>query len=464
MPYKPPLISLLSDRRPDYSSYKSIADSQYAELTACFEVQNVKVSQEGYKISPVNTVFNYRLDPDISYKKVKSLQPELSMAVGCDVSIFSSSEEGHYFSVSVPRDARSYVGLGQLLSSKEFKESRSPLTIAVGVNEQGGNEVFDLQEAPHLLISGTTGSGKTVYLDDVILSMLYKASPKMVKLVLIDPSAKDFNVYNGLPHLLFPVASDKDNIYEVVKYVRNRMDERYRRLARSGKRNVQTYTGRGSSYFTRIVVVIDKYMELTYEMPPDFEECISEIARKGRAAGIHLIINTQTARSEVINNGIKANMPYRVAFSVTDWHESKAILDKTGAQKLLGNGDMLYASGLNSIPKHIQAPNVTLDEIKRIVANVIERNGQAKYVNDFDDSSEPIEDNVALIREVLEKLSNMNNVDVSILQNQMNLDYSEATEMIKFLEENGIVSEYEGNKGRTVDHAEVERMIDELDV
>lgn len=463
MAYKKPLLTLLNDRKPNYSSYKDTADEYYSRLTECFDSMKVKVSQDGYKISPVNTVFSFSLDPETSYKSVKAIEPELSLSVGFEVKIFHDSDEGRTFSVSIPRGERSYVGLGQIISSKAYNESKSPLSLAVGINELGQEEILDLQEAPHLLISGTTGSGKTVYLDDVILSILYKASPNMVKLVLADPSKKDFAAYEGIPHLLFPVASDKPTIYEQIKYVRNRMDERYKRLAKLGKRNVQSFGGRGSSYFTRIVVIVDKYLELTYEMPADFEECVSEIARKGRAAGIHLIINAQSARSEVISSSIKANIPARVAFSVADWQESKAILDKTGAQKLLGNGDMFYIGGLNDNPKHIQAPNVTLDEIKGVVANVIERNGRASYINDYSNVSEPLTEDTEFIRTVLDGLMETRSVDVYSLQRDFNIEYSDASKLISFLEDNDLVSEYNGNKGRTVNQDAVRAMIRELD-
>ena len=239
------------------------------------------------------------------------------------------------------------------------------------------------------------------------------------------------------------------------------MNERFDRLAKAGVRSVDSYNQNHRTHIPLIVVIIDKYLDYTYEMPEDFENCIKEIARKGRAAGVHLIINAQTARSEVINSDIKANIPYRIAFSVTDWHESKAILDKTGAQKLLGNGDMLFSSGANTTPLHVQAPNVELSEVKKIVQSIINRNGKAEYVRSFDDVREPIDDNIPYVISILESLSQTNNVDVYSIQKMMDVDYVEASDIVKFLEDNSIISAHGGgNKGRNVDHEVVDQMLE----
>ncbi|MBR4494164.1 MAG: DNA translocase FtsK [Clostridiales bacterium] len=241
------------------------------------------------------------------------------------------------------------------------------------------------------------------------------------------------------------------------------MDERYEILAQDGVRNIITYNeNHKNNPMNNIVVIIDKYLEYTYEMPSDFIECIKEIARKGRAAGIHLIINAQSARSEVVNNDVKANMPCRIAFSVTDWHESKAILDKTGAQKLLGNGDMLYSPSLTGNPQHIQAPYVSLKEIEAVVSDVIQRNGVAEYVRDFDDVREPVEDNVPYVISILERLLQVNTVDVYSLQDMLDISYAEASDIIKFMEFNGVVSGYDAGKGRNVNHAQIESLLGEF--
>ena len=457
--YNAPLKKLLIKNNTDKKADQKSSEEYGVAIFNCLIAHKIEVTPIACKISPVNIVYDFRLSPNCQFKTVKNLEQDISLAVGLDVKVFSRNDEDHVFSISVPRGIRSYVSLGEIISSEEYKAVKSPLTIGVGIDETAKNVVFDLAQAPHLLISGTTGAGKTVFLDDIILSIIYKSSPKSVSLILIDPSIKDFAAYENLPHLMFPVASDKWMIYEVVKYARNRMDERFKRLAKAGHRNIENYNeGKKKGRLNRIVIIIDKYMELTYEMPSDFEECLSEIARKGRAAGIHLVINTQSARSEVISNNIKSNMPYRAAFSVTDWHESKAILDRTGAQKLLGNGDMLFAPGFDNTPKHLQTANVTLEEVESVVKNTIDRNGRANYINDFHDLRESLEFDDADVINILELLSVRHDIDVDVLQQLMAVNYAEATDIMDFLEENGVVSEYNGSKKRTINQVVVEDM------
>lgn len=457
--YKKPQLKFLNSQAVDIEKYKQLADDYDSRIYACLQAQSVNVAKSGYMISPVNMVFDYTLMQGTSFKTVENLTADLSLAVASDVKVFHRDDQSQVVSVSVPMRNRAYFGLREMLSCEEYKNSKSPLTIVVGIDEQGRNIVFDLAEAPHLLISGSTGSGKTVYLDDIILSIIYKASPTKVQLVLVDPGA-DMLAYEGLPHLMFKPASGKWEVYESIKHVKNRMNERFERLAKAGVRNIDSYNQQHRIHIPRIVVIIDKYLEYTHEMPIDFDDCVKEIARKGRAAGVHLIINAQSARSEVVSNDIKANIPSRIAFSVTDWHESKAILDKTGAQKLLGNGDMLFSPGLNTYPLHIQAPNVGLQEINNIVSDLKIRNKEVNYEFNFDDVREPIEDNVAFVVDILDSISQARAVDIYSIQKMFAVDYAEASDIVKFLEENKVISKFEGSKGRTVDHQISEALLE----
>lgn len=455
--YKKPLLALLKGSSPEKKIDKRTADAYGERIRKCLNSLKVDVELVESTVSPINMVFDFKLVSETSFKMVESLANDISLAVGRPVKIFSRGESSGVFSVSVLRGDRDYFGIGEMLSSNEYKSSASPLTMCAGIDELAKNIVFDLAEAPHLLISGTTGSGKTVFLDDLILSILYKTSPAKVKLVLIDPSV-DMNIYEGVPHLLFRPVSKKWDVYEVLDYIRNRMNKRFDRLAKAGVRNVEQYNQEHKTQIPRIVVVIDKFLEYTYEMPEGFEECVDEIARKGRAAGVHLIINSQTARSEVVSNSIKANIPYRVAFTVTDWHESKAILDKTGAQKLTGGGEMLFLPGFNAVPLHIQAPYVTLKEVEEVVSCLKNRNKPVEYKRDLNAEREPIEDNIAYVIDILDAISEMRSVDVYSVQKIMNVDFAEASDIISFLEEQRAISNY-GGKGRTVDIAVVEKLL-----
>ena len=459
--YIAPSLECLNSVTSDDKALKETAEAYSDKILECLQTFKVNVAKAGYEISPINMVFDFTLLPDSSYTTVKNLVKDISLAVAHEVKLFQRDDKGGVFSISIQREDRSYVGLREIIDSDEYKNSESSLTIAAGVDELARSVVFDLGEAPHLMISGSTGTGKTVYLDDIILSIVYKSAPSDVKLVLIDPGI-DLLAYEGLPHLLFKPLSRKDEVYEAVKSIKNLMDERYERLINAHVRDVDSYNEKFKKNMPRIVLIIDKYLEFTYEMPDDFEDQIKSIARKGRAAGVHLILNTQSARSNRVNGDIKANIPYRIAFSVTDWSESKAILESTGAQKLLGNGDMLLATGFNSMPRHVQAPSVELDEIQRVVADTIEHNGSAKYQFVFDSLREPIEDDLEYIVAILQAVSASKTIDIDTIQKKLEIEYAEALDVIKFLEDYELISKYNGNKKRNVDIETVDRWLEEF--
>ena len=301
--YKKPLLTLLNDNSTSKRVDKKAVDALGERICLCPQSLKANVVLVGSTVSPVNIVFDFKLSRETPFKTIENLADDISLAVGSPVKLFNRGTESSVFSVSVSRRDRDYFGIREMLSSDEYKKSISPLTLCAGIDELARNVVFDFAESPHLLISGTTGSGKTVFLDDLILSIIFKASPTKVKLVLIDPSV-DMNVYTGIPHLLFRPLSRKWDVYEALIHVRERMNNRFKRLAEAGMRNIERYNQEHKTQMPRIVVIIDKYLEYTHEMPEGFEECISEIARKGRAAGVHLIINAQTARSEVVSNDI----------------------------------------------------------------------------------------------------------------------------------------------------------------
>ena len=461
MKYQTPNLTLLDNTAADYEEAKTLAETCYNSITTCLHSLGIDVTPDGYKVSPVNMVFDYVMPEGVSYKSVQDLTKDLGVAVGQEVKVFQRGEKSGVFSVSVVRNNRTYYGIREILEGKEYTSAKSPLTVAAGIGELAEDVVFDLAEAPHLLITGATGTGKTVFLDDIILSIVCKASPAQVKMVLIDPGI-DLEVYEGLPHLLFEPLSRKDDVYEAVSYVKELVDKRYEVLLKAGARSIEAYNGSAQNKLPHVVIIIDKYLEFTYEMPQDFEDLIKSIARKGRAAGVHLVINAQSSRSEFVSGEIKANIPYRIAFSVSDWHESKAALDRTGAQRLLGNGDMLLATGADNAPVHIQAPHVSLEEIERVVDDVIKKNGSAKYEFDFDADRPPIEFNLEYIVEILEAISQTRAVDVFFIQKKLMVDYSEASDVIRFLEENSLVSQYNGGKKRTVDLEAVNRMLEEF--
>ena len=374
MKYTEPKIDLLKTTNKININHDEKADDIGAVIVDTFNSFGIEVDISEYKCSPINIIFELRLRKTARYKDIKACEEDLSVCLGRVVKVFQRSETSNVFSVSVLRYMREYVALRDLIDNSKFKKAKSNLYAAVGIDEHGDEYYLDLEQAPHLLISGTTGSGKTILMDDIIVSILYRSSPLEVNFVLIDPEGKDFNSYAGLPHLLCPVVKNTKNAVEIVEYLCSYMSSTFDMFSDVGAKDIDTYNSKVVGSLPRIVVAIDKYYDFVNEKSKRFEDCLFELSRKGRAAGIHLIINTQSARSDVISGNIKANISCRAALSSLDWRESKAMLDKTGAQKLLGNGDLLITMSNAQIPSHVQTAYISEAEIDSIVRDIRKNN------------------------------------------------------------------------------------------
>ncbi len=463
MIYHRPSLSLLSDIHSNNTKALEEAAVIRERLQTCFASHAINAEVVDTRVSPISFIFDVKLNGG-RYKDVINRESDIAYSVGNDVKIFQSEDASGVFSISVLRSRRSYVSLKSILASREFEESPSELTIGAGIDERGNICLIDLKENPHMLISGATGTGKTVFLDDIILSLIYKASPEKVRLVLIDPNQKDLMYYRDLPHLLFPIATNKVNAVEVIKYTRNLMNKRFDLLNEKNVKNIELYNKVADDKLPRVVVIIDKMIELAYDMPDDFTDCINEIARKGRAAGIHLILNTQSARAEIVNNDIKANFTCRISFSVVDWHESKAILDRTGAQKLLGNGDMLVLAGDNKVPLHVQAAyeadgeNENDENYILSFVNDIRVDPPVEYAGTFSYTPEEIKDR-RRIREILLAVSNTRSVSVFTIQKILGVGFGEASNIMDFLEQNSVITVFKFGKERKVNQTIIEEML-----
>lgn len=458
MLYTKPSIELLDKTYFEKDKVSLWANEIERSLSDCLSAFDVRASFIKFDISSISIIFSYSLNPGCSLKEVSKLTADLSLAAGSEVKVFTKNDDSNVISISVLRPERSHFGLGSIIDNRQFEESDSPLTIAAGIDEFGNEVYFDLCSAPHLLVSGATGSGKTVFTDDVIVSILCKATPAQVKLLLIDPDKKDFNVYEDIPHLYCPVCSYKPDIVNAIISVKNEMDRRFFVFAENHIKDIDGYNKINMlTPLPRIVVVIDKYLELTYEVPEDFEGLINEIARKGRAAGVHLIINTQTSRSEVLSNDIKVNIPYRVAFSVLGWSESKMILNRTGANKLLGDGDMLFVQGHGRTPIHVQAASITINEIESIVKNILKNNPKVSFSN-INDTFRPNFDD-EYVKRISETISQMNRFELSSFSKKIDASYDEAYAAMDFLKDNELISETYNAKGRDIDKDKLEKFI-----
>lgn len=328
------------------------------------------------RITDMSICFDVEPDSGSSVKNLLKTEQDLETRLGAYIEIVSG-DRPNLFTIMVLPEEQPLVRLADLLAKDAFKYATSKLTVAVGMNYKGEPVMIDIEALPHMLIAGTTGSGKTVFLDDIIMSLLYKASPEDVRMILIDPKEVDLSYYNGVPHLLSPVVYEKEQIIGTFLWLEDEMLRRYELMAQSNTKMIQTYNFKNpTNKLYRIVVVIDEYSELMKDYKKEVEEMIDRISRLGRAAGVHLILATQRPTREILTPSIKANLPCRASFTVVDSRESTAIIDRGGAQRLIGNGDMIFSLSSSTGIEHLQAPLVTDKEIKRVVS-FLQKNNQS---------------------------------------------------------------------------------------
>ncbi len=338
-------------------------------LSEIFQAYKVDAVIRDCRMTPVSAVYDVIPGAGVSIKSFRSIRDELQLWLASPVEIMEVGEELYTIGVAI-KDwyGASTVGLREMLECDEFHNTGYELPVAAGVNVQGKPFVFDIAESTHLLVAGTTGSGKSVFLNDIIMSILYTKTADEVKFIMIDPKQVELNSYNVLPHMLLPVVSNTDKALSTMEWLVNIMDERFEILAEASVKKIEDYNAKAPEKLFRILVVVDEYMEMMFKAPKKLEDLIAKIARRGRAAGIHLVLATQRPTADVITTGIKANIPCRASFTVVDGRESKTIIDRTGAERLLGNGDMLFSAADASVPVHAQAAYVTSEEVDRVVA------------------------------------------------------------------------------------------------
>ncbi|RKM59531.1 DNA translocase FtsK [Butyrivibrio sp. XB500-5] len=322
-----------------------------------------------YYMTPFAVTFVVDPDSGESIKEFKRLRVDLEVHMAWPIEIVNIVEKEGVFGIVVKRWERPLIGLRDIMESDEFINSGYEIPIAAGMDVLGKPLIFDLAKTPHLLVAGTTGSGKSIFLNDIIMSILLNKTPEEVQLMMVDPKRVEFGAYNGIPHLSKPVIYDIREAVNAVKWLDAEMVVRYNTFVKYNAKDIDAYNMAADedNKSPRIVMIIDEYMELMYQPESEFEELIQRISRMARASGIHLVLATQRPSKDVITSNIKANIPCRASFTVVDWRESKTILDRTGAEKLLGNGDMLYSEGSAAIPVHAQAAYVSYEEIDRVI-------------------------------------------------------------------------------------------------
>ena len=369
--------------------------------------------------------------------------------------------------IEIENESIKMIRLREILDSTEFKEAKSKITFAVGKDIEGNSVVADLKSMPHMLIAGSTGSGKSVCINSIIVSLIYKAKPSEVKLLLIDPKVVELGIYNSIPHMMIPVVTEPSKAAAALNWAVSEMNERYKKFASNGVRDLESYNRVMrekellAEVLPQIVIIIDELADLMMAAPSQVEDSICRLAQMARAAGMHLIVATQRPSVDVVTGVIKANIPSRIAFAVSSQFDSRTILDMAGAEKLVGKGDMLFAPMGSNKPTRVQGTFITDEEVNAVV-DFFKAKGEESEVSESSKSLlASIEENVAgtdslsdfddeLMDEAIETVLKAQQASVSMLQRRFRIGYNRAARIVEDMEKLGIIGEADGSRPRAV--------------
>lgn len=461
--YTYPSIDLLEDRNED----GGVDDKEIRQRAIAIEetLDSFGIDGKVVQIDVGPTVTCYELKPQrgVKVSKIVNLSDDLSLALATSgIRILAPIPGKSHVGIEVPNDKKEVVGLKEIFSSEKFVKSKYKIPFAMGKSISGDVVVSAIEKMPHLLVSGATGSGKSVCINTIIMSILYKHSPNDVKLLLVDPKVVELSIYNGIPHLIMPVITDPKKASSSLFWAISEMEKRYKLFEKNHVRDIVGYKKAQESddsmeNLPYIVIIIDELADLMMTVGAEVEDYITRLAQKSRACGIHLIIATQRPTVDVITGTIKANIPSRISFAVTSQIDSRTILDAQGAEKLLGKGDMLYASSDSMRPVRIQGAFVSDDEVISVVRAIKEGNDTnydkeaiEKVEETAANNNEMAEDEDELINEAIEVIINEKTASVSMLQRKLKIGYARAGRLIDQLEQRGVVGGYEGSKPRKV--------------
>lgn len=425
-------------------------------------LQNFGVEAKVVQISKGPTITRYELQPKpgVKVSKIVNLSDDIALSLAAQQIRIEAPIPGKAaIGIEIPNDSSTLVTLREVIESDSFVNKESKLSFVLGKDISGQPIVDDLAKMPHMLIAGATGSGKSVCVNSLITSILYKASPDEVKFLLIDPKVVELSCYNGIPHLLLPVVTDPKKAASALNWVVQEMTNRYKIFAQNSVRDLDSYNEKfkdsEEEKLPKLVVIIDELADLMMVSPDQVEDAICRLAQMARAAGIHLIVATQRPSVDVITGVIKANIPSRIAFSVSSGADSRTILDMGGAEKLLGKGDMLFYPVGASKPRRMQGSFVSDSEVNSVVEfikNQVENvNYEEEIIEKISNNSSSSEEEVdELLSEAIELVVGAEQASISMLQRKFRIGYNRAARIIDEMEERGIVSESLGSKPRRV--------------
>ncbi len=410
---------------------------------------------------PAVTQYALEIAPGTKLSKVTALSNDLALALAAptgQIRIEAPIPGRSLVGVEVPNRSLEFVPLRKMLDSKEMKSTKHKLAVALGLDVSGKPVIANIARMPHVLIAGTTGSGKTCCLNSFIATILFRASPDEVKFILIDPKRVELIQYNGIGHLLTPVITNPDRVISALKWAIAEMERRYRLFAKTSTRNIDAYNSvAGFQALPYIVIIVDELADIIVFAPAEVEDTITRIAQMARATGIHLVISTQRPSVDVLTGLIKANIPCRIAFNVTSVVDSRVIIDMAGAEKLLGRGDMLYIPPEQAKPTRVQGTYVSDPEIQQII-NFLKQSGVApKYAEEITTKYKPMvgvkiadEEEDELFEDAVRIICRYDRASASLLQRRLSIGYARAARILDQLQAAGIVGLPEGSKPREV--------------
>ena len=468
--YEYPPVELLSKgKKASRGSAKMLADTA-AKLQKTLYSFGVSAKVENVSVGP--TITRYELKPaeGTRVSKIANLADDIALNLAAETIRIEAPIPGKQaVGIEVPNKEKEAVHLREVIESSEFENNKSKLSVALGKDVAGKTIIADIGKMPHVLIAGSTGSGKSVCINSIITSIIYNAKPSEVKLVMVDPKVVELSVYNGIPHLLIPVVTDPKKAAGALAWAVQEMDDRYNKFAQKGVRDLKGYNKaiekeNENAKLPQIVIIIDELADLMMVAAKEVEEAICRLAQKARAAGMHLVIATQRPSVDVITGLIKANVPSRIAFAVSSQVDSRTILDSTGAEKLLGKGDMLFYPVGASKPLRVQGAFVSDEEVEKIVDFIKMNAGEVNYSEDIIESiekgnksdkelleSEACEDDSdPFLQEAIETVIETGQASTSFIQRKFKVGYARAGRIIDQMEERGIISGYQGSKPREV--------------
>ena len=462
--YQRPPFDLLNPAEPNFGPASESPLEKAKLLEETLATFNISARVINYSVGPVITRFELQPAKGVRVNRITALSQDLALALAAQrVRIEAPIPGKQAIGIEIPNKNTAKVLLREVIESREFQSEKSSIAFALGKDIAGKIITADLARMPHMLVAGTTGSGKSVCINDIIISMAYKASPEELRLVLIDPKVVEMRMYAPLPHLLLPVVTDAKKAAGALKWTVMEMDRRYKLIAELNARDLARYTqlvGEGGEKLPQLVVVIDELADLMMVAAKDVEDSICRIAQLGRAAGIHMIVATQRPSTDVITGLIKANIPSRIAFAVSSAVDSRVILDEGGAEKLLGKGDMLFHANGAGRPIRAQAALVTDEEVERVM-EFFGEHVMAKPLceDDFERITASASASIAqgngkqeddLLPEAVKIVLNDGQASISMIQRKLRVGYARAARLIDIMETQKIVSASEGSKPRRV--------------